>query len=161
MFSLSFLTSHWLWTCYHYALSTTNISLYELPQLWSVTVDLFILLTQEKWYWTVRLHSQPYLLTRQSITQVIFGTRQAPKTFGWIRASQTCSPGTSYSDLTSRMLLLYNSTDITVWLNFILDYYFSLQKLVELFLKGIHANIKRDVYYWHAYYVSFLGIFLF
>ncbi|KAF7090606.1 hypothetical protein CFC21_093330 [Triticum aestivum] len=27
-----------------------------------------------------------------------------------------------------------------------------LQKLVELFLKGIHANIKRDVYYWHAYY---------
>uniref|UniRef100_A0ACD5YUC3 Uncharacterized protein n=1 Tax=Avena sativa TaxID=4498 RepID=A0ACD5YUC3_AVESA len=27
-----------------------------------------------------------------------------------------------------------------------------LQKLVELFLKGIHASIKRDVYYWHAYY---------
>lgn len=27
-----------------------------------------------------------------------------------------------------------------------------LQKLVELFLKGIHASIKREVYYWHAYY---------
>ncbi|XP_044950777.1 uncharacterized protein LOC123401118 [Hordeum vulgare subsp. vulgare] len=27
-----------------------------------------------------------------------------------------------------------------------------LQRLVELFLKGIHANIKRDAYYWHAYY---------
>lgn len=27
-----------------------------------------------------------------------------------------------------------------------------LQKFVELFLKGIHGSIKRDVYYWHAYY---------
>lgn len=27
-----------------------------------------------------------------------------------------------------------------------------LQKLVELFLKGICASIKREVYYWHAYY---------
>ncbi|CAM0944912.1 unnamed protein product [Alopecurus aequalis] len=27
-----------------------------------------------------------------------------------------------------------------------------LQKLVELFLKGIHDSIKREVYYWHAYY---------
>nr|CAB3450808.1 unnamed protein product [Digitaria exilis] len=27
-----------------------------------------------------------------------------------------------------------------------------LQKLVELFLKGIHNSVKREVYYWHAYY---------
>ncbi|KAM6591678.1 hypothetical protein CsatA_014283 [Cannabis sativa] len=27
-----------------------------------------------------------------------------------------------------------------------------LQKLVEQFLKGIDANIKRELYYWHAYY---------
>ncbi|KAM0902063.1 hypothetical protein ACQ4PT_019587 [Festuca glaucescens] len=27
-----------------------------------------------------------------------------------------------------------------------------LQKMVELFLKGIHATIKREVYYWHGYY---------
>ncbi|XP_062102428.1 uncharacterized protein LOC133812653 [Humulus lupulus] len=27
-----------------------------------------------------------------------------------------------------------------------------LQKLVEQFLKGIEANIKRELYYWHGYY---------
>ncbi|KAL6912266.1 hypothetical protein ACP4OV_001071 [Aristida adscensionis] len=27
-----------------------------------------------------------------------------------------------------------------------------LQKLVELFLKGVQTSIKREVYYWHAYY---------
>lgn len=27
-----------------------------------------------------------------------------------------------------------------------------LQKLVELFLKGIQTGVKREVYYWHAYY---------
>uniref|UniRef100_A0A0D9YX30 NmrA-like domain-containing protein n=1 Tax=Oryza glumipatula TaxID=40148 RepID=A0A0D9YX30_9ORYZ len=27
-----------------------------------------------------------------------------------------------------------------------------LQKLAELFLKGIQSSIKREVYYWHAYY---------
>ncbi|CAO1939662.1 unnamed protein product [Urochloa humidicola] len=27
-----------------------------------------------------------------------------------------------------------------------------LQKLVELFLKGIQPSVKREVYYWHAYY---------
>ncbi|CAL5019083.1 unnamed protein product [Urochloa decumbens] len=27
-----------------------------------------------------------------------------------------------------------------------------LQKLVELFLKGIQTSVKREVYYWHAYY---------
>jgi hypothetical protein len=31
-----------------------------------------------------------------------------------------------------------------------------LQKLVELFLKGIQTSVKREVYYWHAYYVSLL-----
>jgi len=27
-----------------------------------------------------------------------------------------------------------------------------LKKLVELFLKGIQTSVKREVYYWHAYY---------
>jgi hypothetical protein len=46
-------------------------------------------------------------------------------------------------------------SDVTVQLNSILDF-FSLQKMVELFLKGIHATIKREVYYWHGYYVSLI-----
>lgn len=29
-----------------------------------------------------------------------------------------------------------------------------VQKLVEQFLRRIDASLKRDLYYWHAYYVS-------
>lgn len=29
-----------------------------------------------------------------------------------------------------------------------------MQKLVEQFLKGIETSLKRELYYWHAYYVS-------
>lgn len=35
-----------------------------------------------------------------------------------------------------------------------------MQKLVEQFLKGIEAGMKRELYYWHAYYVSWKRIFL-
>ncbi|XP_076886254.1 replication factor C subunit 3-like [Bidens hawaiensis] len=35
-----------------------------------------------------------------------------------------------------------------------------LLKLIEQFLKGVEANIKRELYYWHGYYVKFLFIYL-
>ncbi len=35
-----------------------------------------------------------------------------------------------------------------------------MQKLVEQFLKRIEASSKRELYYWHAYYVSFIFFFL-
>ncbi|KAJ8641391.1 hypothetical protein MRB53_018085 [Persea americana] len=33
-----------------------------------------------------------------------------------------------------------------------------LQKLVEEFLKGVEASLKRELYYWHAYYVSVIPL---
>lgn len=30
-----------------------------------------------------------------------------------------------------------------------------MQKLVEQLLKGIESNLKRELFYWHAYYVTF------
>lgn len=33
-----------------------------------------------------------------------------------------------------------------------------MQKLVEEFLKGVEASLKRELYYWHAYYVSVIPL---
>ncbi|KAF5791338.1 putative P-loop containing nucleoside triphosphate hydrolase [Helianthus annuus] len=34
-----------------------------------------------------------------------------------------------------------------------------LLKLIEQLLKGVEANIKRELYYWHGYYVKFRSIY--
>ncbi|CAN4080086.1 unnamed protein product [Withania somnifera] len=34
-----------------------------------------------------------------------------------------------------------------------------LLKLVEEFLKRVDAGIRREIYYWHAYYVSFVLLY--
>lgn len=41
----------------------------------------------------------------------------------------------------------------------IMIFYQCTQKLVEQFLKRVDGGLKREIYYWHAYYVSSTPLF--
>lgn len=63
-----------------------------------------------------------------------------------------CSPQTDSSgDVSDAPIRMLKHLLGTLSLNRTL---YIVQKLVEQFLKGIDASLKRDLYYWHAYYVS-------
>lgn len=36
----------------------------------------------------------------------------------------------------------------------------AMQKLVEEFIKRVDAGIRREIHYWHAYYVSSILLYL-
>ncbi|KAM0001684.1 hypothetical protein Hdeb2414_s0363g00877291 [Helianthus debilis subsp. tardiflorus] len=50
-----------------------------------------------------------------------------------------------FTDVTKFEILRYNAS--------------VMQKLIEQLLKGVEANIKRELYYWHGYYVKFRSIY--
>ncbi|KAF9678292.1 hypothetical protein SADUNF_Sadunf07G0019800 [Salix dunnii] len=53
-----------------------------------------------------------------------------------------------------RLLVDFVHPKLILLVMHILKYFISLSlpKLVELFLKGVEANSRRELYYWHAYY---------
>lgn len=125
---------------------------------------LFKLDCQQKWYWsTLQIFFKIYYLNSFGemmihiqhlwFLQTILHTGKVPETSSGFCSSKVDSPGnTSYISWN----IIYHQI-IYIYINVRC---LNMQKLVEQFLKGVEASLKRELYYWHGYYVSYFILYL-